>query len=217
MVLKNFDIAQMRSTVTFKVNAPTTAATGDRLAIAVAGLNDSYSTLLVTRGRLRKRNGQRNLLTGIIEDKEQYELICRFQSGVENNLRVDTKVDIKNFRYTIDTWEKVDEIGHWYKFILNVAKQFAKNSTPITDGSYGPSTYGVFKLQKTLIATEFSVQDADLIADSGNTVTILMLAREGTVLTEGTHFTYDQTTGIITFTEAGNPLNENIEIVFKIA
>lgn len=217
MIVKGFNIAQMRKTAIFKVNTPTTNATTDLNAVQTGGLNDSYSTLLTTRCRLRKLSGGRGLLEGLISDKQQYEMICRFQSGIDNNLRVDTKIDIDNFRYTIDTWEKIDEINHLYKFRLNVEKQFAVNSTPIADGSYLPSSVGVFKLQKTLLAGELTVQDSDLVAASGFTITILMLSVEGGVLTEGVDFTFSSTTGIVTFVNPAPDGGQKVEIIWKNA
>jgi hypothetical protein len=215
--MKNFHIGQLRQTAIFKVNTPTANATTDRDAVLTGGLNDSYSTLLTTRCKLRKSGGGRSLLQGMISDKESFEMICRFQDGIHNNLRIDTKIDILNFRYTIDSWEVIDEIKNFYKFRLNVEKQFALNSTPITDGSYLPASVGVFKLQLTLSAGGLTVSDTDLVAQPGFSITILSLAREGTVLSEGTDFTFDDSTGIVTFINIGAPGGEKIEIVWKNA
>lgn len=221
MVLTGFTIGQMRSTAIFKINTPTTNATAEREAIEVKGLNDSYSTLLITRCRLRKQRGQRNLVTGEITNSQSFEMICRVQSGIDNNLRTDTKIDIGNFRYTIDTWEKVDEIDHWYKFILNVEKQFSVNSIPISDGTYSPSPYGVFKLPKTLLSGETFITDSDLIPSAGLSITILSVAREGVIYsqTSGTpgdlEYKYTSASGKIEFRDIGNSGGEKIEIVFK--
>lgn len=138
MVLTGFNIAQMRSRVQFLVNAPTTAATAEREAVTTGGLNDVYLTLLTTRGRLRKKSGNRGLDLGLVEIKETYELICRFQSTLESNLRVDTKILIDSKTYTIASWEKVDEIKHFYKFELNTS------SEQISPGSYPGLGIGTF-------------------------------------------------------------------------
>lgn len=113
----------MRSSVEFLVNNATTAATTDRAAIEVAGKNDNYVSLLTTRGRLRKKSGDRSLLAGLIESKETFELICRFQTTLESSLRSDVKIVIDGKIYTISSWEKIDEIKHWYKFLLNASSE----------------------------------------------------------------------------------------------
>lgn len=120
MVLK---IGQMRSSVQFLVNVPTAAATTTREAVTTGGLNDVYSVLLTTRGRLRKKSGNRSFMMGLIEIKESYELICRFQSTLESNLRVDNKVLIDSKTYTLNSWEKIDEINHLYVFDLNTSTE----------------------------------------------------------------------------------------------
>lgn len=120
MVLKNFTIGQMRSHVVFKLNTPTTAATSNREAITTGGQNDVYATLLTTRGRLRKNSGNRGLDFGLIASEDSYELICRFQSGIAAELRVNQKVMVDKDTYTIQSWEVLDQISHWYRFKLNI-------------------------------------------------------------------------------------------------
>ena len=112
-------LGEMRSTVVFKTNTPVISATADRAAVTTGGQNDAYTTLLTTRGRLRKTNGFKDLLLGEISGKDSYELICRFQSALESGLKVNGKVVVDLVNYTIASWEKIDQLNHLYKFKLN--------------------------------------------------------------------------------------------------
>lgn len=112
-------IGQMRSSVVFKTNTPTVNATADREAVTTGGENDVYSTLLTTRGRLRKKNGNRGLDLGLLSGQDSYELVCRFQSALESSLKVNMKVFVDSVEYTIASWEKIDQLNHIYKFDLN--------------------------------------------------------------------------------------------------
>lgn len=130
----------MRSVVVFKTNTPTTSATSDREAVTTGGQNDVYTTLLTTRGRLRKISGGRSLDFGLIENRESYKLLCRFQSALEYSITANMKVDVDNKSFTVDTWEKVDEINHLYEFVLNIQKVFQVvlqlGSELVTNGSF---------------------------------------------------------------------------------
>lgn len=119
MALKGFTIGEMRSIVVFLANVPTTSATSDREAVTTGGQNDQYTTLLNTRGRLRKSSGYKDLLLGEISGKDSYELICRFDTSLEAGLRANGKVNVDSVSYTIQTWEMIDQIKHIYKFKLN--------------------------------------------------------------------------------------------------
>lgn len=212
----------MREVIVFKVNAPTISASGGRQAVTTGGLNDSYSTLITTRGRLRKKSGGRGLNLGIISDSQGYELICRFQSTLENSLRIDTKVDIANGRYTIDTWEKIDNRDHIYKFSLNFERLFAVNSTPITDGDYAPasSTAQVYKLNGTLAEGSIAFNDSDLTPAAGKTITILSVTRSGLAYSEVSsnpgNMEYVYSSGQVSFRDAGTAGGEDIVIIWKL-
>lgn len=118
----NLTIGQMRQVVYFLVNTPTQSATATREAVGT-GKNDVYAVLLTTRGRLRKNNGNRQMLFGMVESSETYDLICRFQSALAGSLRVDMKIIIDQKTYTPAAWEKIDEINHLYKFTLNTSTE----------------------------------------------------------------------------------------------
>lgn len=116
MVLK---IGEMRSSVVFKTNTPTLDKTASRSDVSTGGQNDVYSTILTTRGKLRKKSGGRGLDFGLIVGNDSYELICRFQTALASQLKVNMKVFVDSVEYTIASWEKVDQINHIYKFDLN--------------------------------------------------------------------------------------------------
>ena len=206
---KIFSIGQMRSTAYFMFNTPGTNSTGDRAAVVTGG-NDSYSLMLVTRCRLRKRSGSRFLDLGEITNQQSYEMYCRFQTALEGNLRNDVKIIIDLSRYTIGTWEKVDEKKSWYKFTLNVDKVFEKNQDPIVSTISGAVLNGV------LAVGSVSFTDALLISTAGHTVSVSWVVREGQVysFTNGVvgdlQFGFDSIAGTITF-KADNPGNINGE------
>lgn len=101
----------MRSTVVFKSNTPTVTPT--------RGGKDAYSTLLTTRGRLRKESGDRALSFAMISGQDSYILTCRFQSALESGLKVNGKVTVDGQEFTIASWKKIDQVNHWYEFRLN--------------------------------------------------------------------------------------------------
>lgn len=105
-----YHIGEMKQVVAFLENNPTDSTTG--------GAYDHYTTLLTTRGRLRKSSGSRSLSFGEILNQEQYELICRFQTALV--IRIDMKVGIDGGVYTISSWEKIDERRFYYRFKLNL-------------------------------------------------------------------------------------------------
>jgi hypothetical protein len=117
MIVK-FTIGQMRSTATFLANTPTTSATSEREAVTTGGRNDVLSTLLTTRCRLRPRSGNRGLDLGLLNGTSSFEMICRFGATLNLGIKVNGKVDVDGTRYTIQTWDIVDNINHWYKFDL---------------------------------------------------------------------------------------------------
>jgi hypothetical protein len=111
MVLNNYKIGEFRQTATFKINHPSALGSGQV---------DGYVTLLQTRCRLRKMSGSRGLGFGLIASNDSYEMIVRYQGNIEGSLRMDVKIDIDSKRYTINSWEKIDQIAHLYKFSLNL-------------------------------------------------------------------------------------------------
>lgn len=101
-------IGEMRHTGAFQTNSPTSTATGGKV--------DAYTTVLSTRGRLRKLRGSRGINAGQVEREATYEFICRFQDGF---------TDIKSARwviegeyYSITDYEVEDFKNKFYKFIL---------------------------------------------------------------------------------------------------
>lgn len=103
-------IGKLIHRVIFYVNSPTAAG---------AGFKDSYSTLLTTRGYLRRKSGSRNLSFGAIQNQTSCELYVRYQTLLENNLRSDVKISVNGKLYTIESWEKVEEKAFYYKFEIH--------------------------------------------------------------------------------------------------
>lgn len=104
------EVGQLNKVVVFKQNTPTTLG---------AGAKDAYTTLLTTRGSLRKLNGNRGLSFGELLETNSFEMITRYQVALENNLKMSVKVEVEGKTYTIQSFEKVGEKRFYYKFILN--------------------------------------------------------------------------------------------------
>lgn len=120
---KQLTIGQFRQVVYFLANAATTNATTTRLATSSGGKNDNYTILVTTRGKLRKSHGSRELSFGLVQESETYTLLCRFETALESNLRVDTKIIIDSKTYTLQSWEKVEQINHIYSFKLSTSSE----------------------------------------------------------------------------------------------
>ena len=106
------NIGELKEIVIFKQNTPTALG---------AGQKDAYTTLLTTRGKLRKKSGNRTLSFGTLEESNSWELIVRFQSLLETNLRLDVKVQIGSRLFTINSFEKVGEKRFFY--VINLSCQ----------------------------------------------------------------------------------------------
>lgn len=104
----------MRQVVTILVNTPTDTDSG--------GATDSYSTLLVTRGRLRQRYANREMSFGEAVENENYELIIRYQDAIASNMSVDMKFSIDGKVYSLSSWELVNEIKDYYRFKVTIHK-----------------------------------------------------------------------------------------------
>ena len=109
MAVVNIAIGEMRSVVLFEQNTPVDNGSG--------GQEDNFIELLTTRGRLRKNKGYKDIEQGDVVFDKGYELICRWRSDLVINK--DTRVTIRGEHYRITDHELVDEIKHWYKFLLS--------------------------------------------------------------------------------------------------
>jgi hypothetical protein len=103
-------IRGLNKVVVFKSNSP--AGTSS------LGQTDSYSTLLTTRGRLRKQGGIRNLSAGEFALEGNYDLIVRYTDTLYNAIKPDLKVEIDSGTFTIQSWEKMNEERFYLKFVL---------------------------------------------------------------------------------------------------
>ena len=101
-------IGDMRQKGTFRQNAPIDNGSG--------GQSDNYTDLLTCRGRLRKLKGNKGLEDSDVVQNKGYEWVCRFQLGIVIN--VDTALVINGTYYRISDYEKIDELNHFYRFII---------------------------------------------------------------------------------------------------
>lgn len=107
----SISIGDMRQTGTLRKNTPTPNASG--------GQTDNFSDVLTCRGRLTKQKGNKALEQGDIVFNKGYEWICRFQSAIvidKGSIWV-----IGGNTYRINDFEKVDELNHFYRFILSIS------------------------------------------------------------------------------------------------
>ncbi len=102
-------VGELNKIVVFKSNTPTTQG---------AGAKDGYSTLLTTRGRLRKLSGARNLTFGELVESSSYELKVRYEQTLADNIKRNMKVEIDGKIYTIDSVEQVEEKRKYFLIAL---------------------------------------------------------------------------------------------------
>lgn len=172
MAVRDSHIGQMRSVVQMLKNNPTPATTG--------GQRDVYGVLLTTRGRLRKSSGGRTLSFAEIVNAESYRLITRYQQGIENDLRVDSKFIIDGLVYTLNSWDKYREINFYYLFDLSIYKGGSVTVAGVTPVG---SAEGVQAVWLTTAPGATSVYSAALDVPG---ITILAVEREGTGFSPGT-------------------------------
>lgn len=156
-------IGEMRSVVQMLKNVPTDAIGG--------GARDHYGIIVTTRGRLRKTGGSRTLNLSEISNAETYELILRYQTAIENDLRIDTKFLINGLVYTIDTWDKFEQINFYYRIVIKINRDGTITviaPTPI------PSDAGVQARWLTTVPGANTVSSSDILNK-----TILGVARSG--------------------------------------
>lgn len=110
MALNNFHIGEMRSKARFEKNTPTDLG---------AGKKDSFSAFLTVRGRLRKTSGFRTLEASESVLNSRYEFICRFRSDLDSEVGEYLRVFIDDRFFVVDSFERVDQRKHLYRFILN--------------------------------------------------------------------------------------------------
>ena len=103
------EVGNLNKVVVFKTNTPTAQG---------AGAKDSYSTLLTTRGRLRKLSGARAFSFGELTENSSYELITRYQQDIEDNIKMNMRIEIDGKAYTVDSFELNEEKKRYYTIIL---------------------------------------------------------------------------------------------------
>lgn len=106
---------QLRQVVKFEKNNPASTDTG--------GQTEAYVELLTTRGYLKSRSAGRSLVASQLLALSSHELVCRFQTALENALDSSVRVVINNQFYTIADWRQDEEKRYYYVFQLNSAKK----------------------------------------------------------------------------------------------
>lgn len=110
MAQVSISIGDMRQKGILRKNTPVSDQSG--------GQSDNYADVLTCRGRLRKLKGGKSLEQGDVVIGKSYEWVCRFQSGIV--IDADTAWLISGQYYRISDYEKVDEINHFYRFIIDL-------------------------------------------------------------------------------------------------
>ena len=104
-------VGQFDKVVVFKSNSPSSATSGGKV--------DSYSTLLTTRGKLRRLNGSRGLSFGEMFDSNSFELTVRYETALASALKTSLRVEIDSVNYAVSTYEKIDEKKFYIRFIIS--------------------------------------------------------------------------------------------------
>lgn len=105
----SFSIGECRSIVQFQQNQPVDNESG--------GQDDVWTIIITTRGRLRKKNGYKDIELGSVQFNKDYELVCRYQSSILIN--PDTRVLVDGKAYKINDWEMEQEINHLLIFSIS--------------------------------------------------------------------------------------------------
>lgn len=191
-------IGKMRKVCGLALNIPTVQGVGFR---------DSYGLVLNTRGYLRQQSGSRSLMFAEINSTTGWILTVRYQQDIATNISVKAKWIIDNVWYTVESWEKVDDLNGYYEFKL-------KKDEPVSAGAISllPLPTGLQSpLYLSTVVNNTTVSDPSL-----NGATIVLVARTGVIynLTTGApgnfQFSFSGTT--ITF---GTGFN-NGEIVYVL-
>lgn len=104
-------IGQFKETVVIEQNNPTQMG---------AGWVDVWSTLVTTKGFLRKLRGDRSLQSGEIFEDNAYELWIRYQPTLESNLSIlKLRVIIGGKQFRIHSIEKIDQKNFYYRFLVS--------------------------------------------------------------------------------------------------
>lgn len=105
----NITTGQMRSTAILQNNQPVSDGAGGQL--------DSFVDTCTMRGRLRQRSGSRSDEQGDLVISQKYEFVTRAQNGIIVNS--DSQLVIDGVKYRVETFNKVDEIEHYFIFIIS--------------------------------------------------------------------------------------------------
>lgn len=100
----------MRTVATFQFNTPTPNSSG--------GYYDDYNNLYSCRGKFEQLHGKRSDEQMELVRNRNYSFDCRFTTSLV--IDTDTRVVIKGASYVITNYELVDEINHFYRFILSI-------------------------------------------------------------------------------------------------
>ncbi len=179
-------IGQMRKSVQFCLNIPSSQG---------AGYTDNYGVLLTTRGKLEQSSGNRSLSFGEIEGRSSHTLIVRYQQAIEVNVSISAKWLIDGVFYTIESWEKIEEINFYYKFRVN-------KKEPVSSGT-APHQIAGAGLQPLYITPEAGQKVASMGIEPSE---IVLVARSGLI--------YNKTAGTpgnFEWQQAGTTLNFNTD------
>jgi hypothetical protein len=195
-------VGNMRKVCALCLNIPTSQG---------AGYTDNYGILLTTRGKLEKSSGSRGLISGEIEGNSSYNLTVRYQQAIDVNLSVSSKWLIDGIFYTIDSWEKVDQINFYYKFRLS------KKEPPVS-ALGGLSDIEILGLQPGLILT--TTPGATSVDMGVAPSEIILVARTGQIYTRTVgapgNFQFAETAGVISFNIAFNA-GEIVYVLYKLS
>lgn len=105
------EIGQMRSTAILQKSI--------QLQDNAGGFYDNWETVCTFRCKLSQSSGNRVLEAMQPQVSRSFKLECRAQAAILNNIQFGCRILIKGEAYTVDSFELVDQIKHWYVIRLN--------------------------------------------------------------------------------------------------
>ena len=106
-------IGDMKTTAAFQINTPTADGSG--------GWTEHYSTVYSCRGRFRQMSGNRGDEFGQLVRNKKFEFVCRYSTELAGYIADGMQAVIKGTAYVIYDYELIDQVNHWYQFILTTS------------------------------------------------------------------------------------------------
>jgi len=108
------EIGKMDKRVTFQT---VTAVDNDAL-----GEEESKVDLLTTWAHVKKISGSKSFNSGYPMDVRRYDIWCYYRSSLNTDIKASTRIVYDGMNFSIDDYEKEDEIKSIYHFEVSAIK-----------------------------------------------------------------------------------------------